>query len=156
MSVSILTLLAAAGCAKRVPEPSPDSSIPHISWSIGRGQGDKEVCRSTEAKPCILDMSDTRQTRRLGDFHLFLHPAGTDTRYVGTMDVGFFDHEGETARVHSIDRIVPRGSDPIGSSSTGIVKAAGTYYVDVSLTATSTAAEGKSIPLKARIRVDVR
>lgn len=144
-----------ASCAKHAPEPTPHPSLPHISWSVAEGYGDKHVCRSTEKTPCVLDVSDEQPNRRVGIFHLFLHAADTDTRYVGTYQIGFLVADKSGAHAHQVDRTVPRGSDPVNMSSTGLVAAAGTYYVDVALTATPAKGPGGPVEIKERIRVDV-
>ena len=57
---------------------------------------------------------------------------------------------------HAVNQIVPRGSNPVSVSTTGIVGPAGNYYADVTLTATPTSGSGPSTPIKARIQVSVK
>lgn len=150
-------VFAAAACAKHAPEPTPHPSTPHITWSIGEGfGGERNVCRSTEGASCTLDMSGVAQNRRFGVFHLFLHGASSDTKYKGTVDIGFLGQPGEREHTHPIEREISRGSDPINFSTTGIVKPAGTYYVDISLSATPLSGSGPAVPIKEKIRVDVK
>ena len=150
-------VIAAGACAKHAPEPTPHPSTPHITWSIAEGySGSKDVCRSTEAPSCTLDMSGVAQNRRFGVFRLFLHAASTDTKYKGTVDIGFLGQPGESEHTHPIEREVPRGNDPINFSTTGIVKPARTYYVDISVTATPVSGSAPAVPIKERIRVDVK
>jgi hypothetical protein len=156
----MLLLVVFGACAKRVPEISPHPSTPHITWTITEGYaGGNEVCRSTEpATACTLTLSDQRANRRFGAFHLFLHAGAIDTRYTGTLDVGFLGEDPDPAHqhTHTVDRIVSRGSDPVGVSSTGIARANGTYYVDLALMAAPAKGSGPSMPIKERIRVDVK
>lgn len=148
---------AAFACAKHTPEPTPHPSTPHITWSIAEGYGgEKEVCRSTTASSCTLDMSGVAQNRRFGVFHVFLHGAATDTKYTGTVEIGFLGQPGESKHTHPIEREVPRGNNPINFSTTGIVKPAGTYYVEISLTATPMSGAGPVVPIRDRITVDVK
>ena len=150
-------IVAAAACAKHTPDPRPHPSTPHITWSIAEGYGgEKEVCRSTEVTSCTLDMSGVAQNRRFGVFHLFLHATTTDTKYVGNVDIGFLGQPGAIERAHPIEREIPRGNGAINFSTTGIVKPAGTYYVEISLTATPLSGSGPALPIKERIRVDVK
>lgn len=152
-----VSVLAAAGCAKHAPEPSPHPTTPHITWSISQGYtGEKELCRSTEALPCTLDLSRVAQDRRFGVFHLFLHAAATDTKYKGTVDIGFLGQPGERQHTHPIEREIPRGNAAINFSTTGIVRPPGTYYVEISLTATPLLESGPGVPIKERIKVDVK
>lgn len=150
-------VLAAAACAKHAPEPTPHPSTPHITWSISQGYtGETERCRSTEASSCTLDFSEVAQDRRFGVFHLFLHAAAADTKYKGTLDIGFLGQPGEREHTHLIEREIPRGNDPINFSTTGIVRPPGTYYVEISLMATPLAGSGPGVPIKERIKVDVK
>ena len=145
----------ASACAKHVPEPTPHPDTPHISWSV-TDDSERQACRSTEASSCTLNMSGVEDGRRLGVFHVFLHAATVDTKYIGSFEAGFLVHSTATANTHSIDRIVERGSKPMNVSVTGFVRPPGTYYVDVDLTATAADGSGKPIPIKTRIRVDIR
>lgn len=150
-------VLAATACAKHAPEPTPHPTTPHITWSISEGYtGEKELCRSTGASSCTLDMSRVAQDRRFGVFHLFLHAAAADTKYKGTVDIGFLGQPGERDHTHPFEREISRGNDPINFSTTGIVRPPGTYYVDIALTATPVGGSGPAVPIKERIRVDVK
>ena len=154
MTLPLVGLLVSA-CANHVPEPKPHPDVPHISWAISEGNNDKEVCRSTEDTACSLNLSGQPGNRRIGIFHVFLHPASADTKYVGSVDIGFLV-QSEDQHVHAIDRVVERGSAPVGFSTTGNVKAAGTYYVTLNLTATAADGSGAAVMLTSRIRVDVK
>lgn len=156
--VALATCIAVAfGCAKHVPEPVPHPSTPHITWSIGEGYNDKDVCKSTEVSSCTLGPSREGGPQRFAVFHVFLHAAEQDTKYTGTMQIGFLAVSATTEhRRHPIDRIVPKGSDPVSFSTTGVVAPPGTYYVDIDLTAVPAAGAGRPLPLKTRVRVDVK
>ena len=149
-------LLATSSCAKHAPEPTPHPSRPHISWAVSEGYGDKEVCKSTEKTPCVIDVSDEQPNRRVGVFHVFLHAADTDTRYEGTVQIGFLVADKAGPQPHKIDRTVPRGSQPMNVSSTGLVGPAGTYYVEIALKATPAKGGGAPIEIKERVRVDIK
>ena len=151
-----LCILVSAACAKHVPEPTPHPATPHITWSVSQGYGDNEVCRSTQASPCVLTLSEEAANRRIGVFHLFLHAAASDTRYIGTMTVGFMAGDPGSQRARGVDQLVPRGSPPVSSSSTGLVQPPGTYYVDIALTAKAPDGTGPSTPFKERIRVEIK
>ena len=155
--VGVPLCLLAAGCAKHAPEPSPHPSTPHISWSIGQGTTDKDICKSTEDSSCTLVVpADTPPNRRVADFHLFLHAAPADTKYAGTIQIGFLTQETAQGHIHKVDREVPRGSEPVGFTVSGTVAPPGAYYVDVDLTATPAKAGGPSVPIKTRIAVNVK
>jgi hypothetical protein len=150
-------LLLAAACAKHAPEPTPHPSAPHVTWSIAEGYGgEKEACRSTKEPSCLLDLSGVAPNRRFAVFHLFLHSAAADTRYAGTANIGFIGQVGQAGHASKIEWVVPRGRNPINFSTTGIVRSPGTYFVDVSLTATPAKGSGTPVPLKIHIQVDVK
>lgn len=150
-----LVALAMFGCAGHVPEPKPHPDAPHISWAISEGNNDKEVCRSTQDAACTLNLSGQPRDRRIGVFHVFLHAGSVDTKYVGSVDIGFLVEPGP-GHVHAIDRVVARHSGPVNFSTTGNVKPAGTYYVTVKLAATAADGSGAAVPITARVRVDVK
>lgn len=155
-AAAVLSTLVLAGCAKHVPEPTPHPSAPHVTWSIAEGYGDKEVCRSTKASRCVLTLSDEQPNRRVGVFHVFLHAAATDTKYEGTVTIGFLAGSSGGSHVQKVDRTVPRGSDPLGISSTGIVKPAGKHYVEISLIAAPAKNGAPAFPIKDRVEVEVK
>ena len=114
-AVLVLLMFSTASCAKRAPEPTPHPSTPHMTWSIAEGYAsDNEVCRSTEATSCTLDMSGVAQNRRFADFHVFLHAAGSDTKYAGTVDIGFLGRPGDNAQTHRIDPVSQLPGDAQG------------------------------------------
>ena len=157
MRASLMVIAACAcgsACATHVPEPTPHPNTPHITWSVADDR-ERQVCRSTEASSCTLNMSGIEDKRRLGVFHVFLHAATVDTRYAGSFDAGYLAHA-VTENRHAIDRVVKRGSKPMNVSVSGFVQPPGTYYVDVDLTATAADGSGKPTPIKTRIRVDIK
>lgn len=156
MVAAAMAAVLVGACATHVPEPEPHPNAPHITWSVAEGTNDKEVCRSTEPAPCTLTLSSEPPNNRLGVFHVFLHAGATDTKYVGTINIGFLVHDSGSQHEHKVDRVITRDSGPVNFSSTGIVKPAGTYYVDVNLTATAADGPGRPLPITARIRVDVK
>ena len=149
----VVTCSSICGCASHAPEPTPHPSTPHISWSIAEGESETDLCKSTETSPCVLSLGDKSDRRRLAVFHLFMHAANTDTRYAGTVRVGFITEEAQP--VHQIDGEVKRGSDPMNFSVTGLAKPPGTYYVEISIAATA-AGSNKPVQIADRIRVDVK
>ena len=100
LAFAATSALLASRCATHVPEPKPHPTAPHITWSVAEGYSDKEVCRSTEPAPCTLTLSDQPPNRRLGVFHVFLHPGATDTKYVGTINIGFLAQDSGTQHEH--------------------------------------------------------
>ena len=132
-----LLSIAVGGCAERIPEPVVVPSVPHISWLIASHQGDgneQVVCQSDPRTDCILPVGSAN-TRRMATVHLYLHPSAIETRYVGTMRVGFMNGSPEPhdTRVNST---VKPGSSPVNVSVTGLVTSRpGIYPMTLALTA---------------------
>lgn len=153
-------IAACLGCGKRVPEPSGIAAgTPHVSWVIMHGDRENPdaefSCQSTEALPCTVPVS--RPDRAVfSDVHLYYHGAGGETRYVGSYNVGYFDHIGGP-RADAPTSITVRGEEKIANQSvTGIVTATpGTYVVRFALEA-STVGSGVTHPVRAEVPVIVR
>jgi hypothetical protein len=153
---TVLVLAFASACAKQAPEPVPHPNSPHISWSLGVGSGEEETCKSTTTSPCIIELRPDRPSTS-ATFHVFLHSVDkADIKYTGTVRVGFLMSPAREGAEHRTDQTVKAGSAPVNESTTGIVRPAGTYYVEIALTASSTSAGGQPLPIKARIPVSVK
>jgi hypothetical protein len=67
--------------------------------------------------------------------HLYLHPSVTQTKYVGTMQVGFLNGSAEPHETR-VNSTVRRGSSPVNVSVTGLLSSKrGTYPMTIMLTA---------------------
>ena len=127
-------------CAERIPEPVVIPTTPHISWviTIESSPGNEQPgCRSDPRTVCIFTAS-TAITKRFATVHLYLHPATTDTKYTGTMQVGFFSGAESKGHERKIETFVKAGGPRHGISTTDIVTAIpGSYDVRVLLNAAS-------------------
>ena len=95
---SLIVFLAAtmlSACARRVPEPAITTpGVPHVSWVIMSGDRDNPdrefVCQSEPRTDCVVPASRP-DSRVLSDVHIYYHGAGAETRYEGSIQIGFFD-----------------------------------------------------------------
>lgn len=127
-------------CAHPIPEPVAVHVTPHISWVISSTESpdgrERFVCRSDPRTSCVVRTS-TPETKRLATVHVYLHPAAEDTKYTGTLQVGFFDAAPETYE-SKIDSTVSAGDGPRSVSVSDIVtQRPGEYGVTMSLAAKS-------------------
>jgi hypothetical protein len=152
--LAILFLLS--GCAERVPEPVlVPHDVPHISWNIHSGDAEDAtpdvICQSDPRTACVVPAS--REGRKvLATVHMFYHPAATETKYAGTVDVGFFDE------VHDMtpNSTVKPGAKPTHHTITDIVTSKpGTYPLRIAIVATSTQT-GQDQNIRDEISVVVR
>jgi len=89
-----LLLTAFSGCGKHIPESTtapPD--VPRIGWIIMTGGRDNPddvyVCQSEpRTEECALPASSADHNV-FADVHFYFHPAAADTRYTGTIELGF-------------------------------------------------------------------
>src|SRR6478672_11328697 len=93
-TVALVTLLALAGCGKRVPESTTaPPGIPRIGWVIMTGDRDNPdddyVCQSGPRMPQCIVPASRPDHQVFADVHFYFHPAEADTKYTGTIEVGF-------------------------------------------------------------------
>ena len=111
--------------------------------SESQGGTERLVCRSDAPDPCVLALPADRKPL-LATVHVVLHPTQADTRYTGTMRVGF----GGAASDTKVDSTVTRGGLAGNVSVTFLLTLTpGIYRTEISLTATS---KGSSAPVSLR------
>ena len=157
-TIAALTLASLFGssCAKRVPEPSTaERALPHVSWVIMSGDrenADREfVCQSDPRNECIVPASRPEAVV-FSDVHFYYHGAGAETKYRGSIQIGFFDEP----HGFTVDVIVRKNESITNQSVNDIVSAKpGTYEVSYELDATATDT-GKTQPIRGQIPIVVR
>ena len=147
-----------AGCGRRVPGPSNAApGMPHVSWVImsgDRDNADREfVCQSDPRTDCVMPASRPDE-QAFADVHVYYHGAGAETKYQGTVAIGFL--EGAAAASAAQTNIVVKKNESIANQSvTGIVTAKpGTYAVTFTMTAT-VAGTGATQPIQQSLPVIV-
>jgi len=152
-------VLVFVGCVKRVPEPSGVArGVPHISWVFMSGSRDTPdrdfVCQSDPPNECVIPASRS-DNQVFADLHFYYHGAGAETKYTGTIQVGFFEGSSETHRM-SVNLTAKKDESITRQSVTDIVTSTpGTYTVSLDLTATSAGAVA-SQPIRQQVRVLVK
>lgn len=154
-----LAAVLIVGCGTRIPGPSNVApGTPHVSWVImsgDRDNADREfVCQSDPRTDCIMPASHPDE-QAFADVHVYYHGAGAETKYQGTVAIGFL--EGSAAASAAPTNIVVKKDESIANQSvTGIVTAKpGTYAVTFTMTAT-VAATGQTHPIQQSLPVIVR
>jgi hypothetical protein len=147
-----------AACARRVPEPATTvPGKPYISWVIMSGDSDNPdqdfVCQSDPRNDCVVPASRA-DARVFSDVHLYYHGVGGETRYAGTMHIGFFQGSASAAKTQ-VDIAVKKNGEITNQSVVGIVTSTpGTYTIDFDQVASVDANKGQ--PLREQLKVTVK
>lgn len=158
---SALTLVAffSSACAKRVPEPRGIApGTPHVTWVLMYGDRDNAdsefACQSDPKTECAIPASKS-DARVFSDIHFYFHGAGAETRYEGTLKIGYLQG-GPDSPPSRTNITVQKNESITNSSTTGIVTSTpGAYVVTISLIATLRDT-GKTTPISETIRVTVK
>ena len=156
ITIVILVVALTSTCSKRVPEPvGVPLGTPHVSWVLmfgDRDNADREfACQSDPRTECVLPASKP-DAQVFADIHFYFHGAGAETRYEGTINIGYLQGAPDSHTSRTSITVQKKGSIT-NSSTTGIVTSTpGTYTVTISLTATvkdtgNTQAISESIPV---------
>ena len=155
ISAFVLTIIA-PGCARRVPEPvgGPKDS-PHVGWVIMSGDADNSdrdfVCQSNPRSECVIPV-DRPDARVLSHVHLYYHPAAAETKYTGSILVGFFS----SAHELKPNLTVKPGDSPGNQSVQSFVASKpGSYTMTIAVVATPLPS-GATQEIREQIPVTVR
>lgn len=158
MSLAVIAACTST-CGARIPKPQGVApGTPYVSWvfmSGDRENPDRDfVCQSDPRNDCVIEASRP-DAQVFSDLHFYYHAAGGETRYDGTVTIGFF--EGSAAARAARTSVVVKEDERIANQSvTGIVTSrAGTYDVTFALTAAITDT-GARQPLQQSVRVVVK
>ena len=155
-----IAVLSASACATRVPEPTGVArGTPHISWVIMSGDRDNPdrdfVCQSDPRNDCVVPASRP-ESQVFSDVHVYYHGAGAETKYAGSMQIGFFRGAAESSRNIQTNITVQKTESITNQNVTGIVTdTPGNYAVTFGLVATSTET-GKSEPIRQQVPIVVK
>lgn len=92
--MAVCALAALSACGKRVPEPPGMApGTPHLAWIIMHGDRDNPdaefACQSTGPTDCVVPASRP-DALVFSDVHLYHHGAGSQTTFVGSYELGYF------------------------------------------------------------------
>jgi hypothetical protein len=133
-----LLISFATGCARRVPEPiGGRTDAPHLGWVIMSGDRDNPdrdfVCQSNPRSECVAPV-DHPEARVLTHVHFYFHPAAAETKYSGSIRMGFLSSPHDVSPTVT----VKPGDSPGNQSVSGFVSGnAGTYTMTIAVVATS-------------------
>ena len=157
---SILVAMAAAvlssTCAKRIPEPvGGHTDSPHVGWVIMSGDADNPdrdfVCQSNPRSECVVSV-DRPEVRVLGHVHLYYHAYAMETKYTGSIRIGFFD---EPHEINPSMTVKPGQSPGNQSVSDFVSSRPGTYPLSIAVVATSIPT-GQTQNIRDQVNVIVR
>ena len=159
-SALVVTAIAATcGCAgHQAPRPAGPPGTPRLGWVIMRGDRDTPdhdfVCQSVQQSECVVPMSRA-DAQVFAHVYVYYHPAATETKYTGSVQIGFFEGTGGANTVRPDLRVKPGGS-PGNQSVVGIVRSqAGTYPLSIAVVATSTQT-GATQEIRDQVRVTLK
>jgi hypothetical protein len=161
LAVIVATIAAVLNstCAKRVPEPVDVApGTPHVSWVIMSGDSDNPdrefVCQSNPRTDCVLPASRPDE-QVFSDVHFYYHGAGAETKYTGSIDIGFFQGSPSSHTIQA-NTVVKKTESIMPHSITGVVTSTpGTYALNFALEAT-VPDTGKSQPIRDRFQTVVK
>ena len=158
MIVAAIAAVLTSTCAKRGPEPAGIApGTPYVGWVIMSGDRDNPdqefVCQSNPLSDCVVPASRP-DAQVFSDVHFYYRGAGAETKYSGSINVGFFQGSRESHDLQA--NITVQGKSIANQSVTGIVTStAGRYAIVFALVATSTDT-GMSHPIRVEVPVVVK
>jgi hypothetical protein len=137
----VVVSLCMEGCARSIPIPKAAggaAGMPRVGWVVMMGDRDNPdrefVCYSESPGDCMMPPSRSNE-QVFADVHLFYHPAATETKYTGTIQIGFFNSAHELRPNFTVKPAEPPGNQSV----VGIVSAKpGTYSLTIGVEATPT------------------
>jgi hypothetical protein len=153
---AVILIVGAPACARPVPERAggPRDS-PHVGWVIMSGDADNSdrdfVCQSNPRSDCVVPV-DRPDARVLSHVHLYYHAASAETKYTGSVRIGFFDAAHE---VKPNLTVKPGDSPGKHSVSSFVSSKPGTYLMTVAVVATSVPS-GAVQEIREQVSVTVR
>ena len=139
VTASVLVVIA-TGCARRIPERAGGpGDTPHVGWVIMSGDADNPdrdfVCQSNPRSDCVVPV-DRPDARVLSHVHFYYHPAATETKYTGSIRLGFLNG---ASQINPNVTVKPGGSPGNQSVSNFVSSKPGSYTMAIAVVATSTA-----------------
>src|SRR5262245_49924325 len=141
-------------CAQPVPRPANVApGTPYVTWVLMYGDRDNAdaefACQSVPRTDCVI-VASRPDAQAFSDIHLYYHGAGGETRYEGTLSLGYLRGSPQSQTSPTKLSVLKKGSIT-NQSVTGIVTStSGTYPVTWSGTAT-VVDTGKEYPIQETI-----
>ena len=157
--ILVALALAAPACSKRIPLAAGIApGTPYVSWIIMHGDRDNPdrefACQSDARAGCVVPASRA-DGQVFSHVYLYYHGAGGETKYAGSVQIGFFQGAAES-RDMKTNITVKKNESITNQSVTGIVtNNAGTYALTLALEATI-GTNGTSQPVLDTVNVIVK
>jgi hypothetical protein len=157
--VLVVVSVCVASCAMGAPKPAGLApGTPYVSWIIMSGDGDNPdqefVCQSNPRNDCVVPASRP-DARVFSDVHFYYHGTGAETKYTGSIDIGFFQGS-PAAHTTQTNVTVPKNESIMNQSVTGIVTSTpGTHTVTFALVGTVTGSAANQ-PFREQVQVVVK
>jgi hypothetical protein len=153
---AFVLIVLATGCVRRIPEPiGGHTDSPHVGWVIMSGDADNPdrdfVCQSNPRSECVVPV-DRPDARVLGHVHIYYHSASAETKYTGSIRIGFFD---EAHEINPNITVKPGDSPGNQSVSDFVSSKPGTHTMTIAVVATSTQT-GQTQNIRDQVGVIVR
>jgi hypothetical protein len=153
---AVMLIVIAPGCARRIPERAGGhEDSPHVGWVIMSGDSDNSdrdfVCQSNPRGECVVPV-DRPEARVLSHVHLYYHSASAETKYTGSVWIGFFDGAHE---IKPNITVKPGDSPGNQSVSSFVSSKPGSYIMTIAVVATSVPS-GVAQEIREQVSVTVR
>ena len=148
-----------AGCGARAPRPITGTpGAPQVGWVIMSGDAENPnhdfVCQSNPRSECVMPVSRA-DAKTHSAVYFYYHPAAVETRYAGTIQIGFFEGASSSHQMRP-DFAVKAKDSAASHSITGIVTSRpGTYEMAIDVAATPTGSGAKQ-DIREKVQVLVR
>jgi hypothetical protein len=156
--VLVAALFFLSGCARHVPKPAGIApGTPFVSWVFMSGDRDNPdrdfVCQSTPLGECIVPVSSP-ENRVFADLFFYYHGSGGETKYTGSIQIGFLQGSQDA---HKVAVNITAKKDGITNMSVldAVTSAPGTYAVTFDVVATSVE-NGRKQPIRDQVSVLVK
>jgi hypothetical protein len=158
-TATVVFLSTGMGCARSLSgPPSAPAGEPRVSWIIMSGDSDTPdrefSCQSDPRVDCEVPASRPG-TQSFSDVHFYFHPTAVETKYTGSIRIGFFEGAEQSQEVRP-NLIVKPGKSVERVSVVGLVTATpGAYVVPIVVEATPIQG-GKAQQIRDQVRVIVK
>jgi hypothetical protein len=134
------------------------AGAPQVGWVIMSGDAENPnhdfICQSNPRTECVAPVSRA-DAKTYAAVYFYYHSAAVETRYTGTIQIGFFEGASASHQLHP-DFTVKAKDSPASHSVDGIVSSTpGTYDVAIDVAATPIGS-GTKQDIRERVQVIVR
>src|SRR5690242_1241883 len=111
---AVLFFFASAGCGMQRPRPiEGNAGAPQVGWVIMSGDSDNPnhdfVCQSNPRSDCVIPASGDG-TKTNAAVYFYYHPAAVETRYTGTIQLGFLEGASASHQLRTDFTVKPKDS----------------------------------------------